>query len=91
MASLKSRKESDADPDPLVRATDPGIPDPDPHQNVTDPPQHCLAGAEDRHEAEDVARRLAAARRRRRHNVFHEGLRVRQRGAYEEDVVRAAL
>ena len=54
-------------------------------------PQHCLAGAEDRHEAEDVARWLAAARRRRRHNVFHEGFRVRQRGAYEEDVVRAAL
>ncbi len=54
-------------------------------------PQRCLAGAEDRHEAEDVARWLAAACRRRRHNVFDEGLRVRQGGAYEENVVRAAL
>jgi hypothetical protein len=31
--------EPDSKPDPLVRSTDPG--DPDPHQNVTDP-QHWL-------------------------------------------------
>jgi hypothetical protein len=29
--------DPDLDPDPLVRGTDPGDPDPGPHQNITDP------------------------------------------------------
>jgi hypothetical protein len=41
LASYKRKMKSDPelDPDPLVRGTDPGILDPDPHQNVLDP-QH---------------------------------------------------
>jgi hypothetical protein len=39
----ESDPELDPDPDPSIRGADPGIRDPCPHQNVTDP-QHWRKG-----------------------------------------------